>query len=77
MAVNRRHYDWLLIGATAYACALAELRLDRGKPESWAAGIVYAIGSSNGLFYTDASPRMRATEIGPAFGVSAGSAMIP
>ena len=23
MAVNRRHYDWLLIGATAYACALA------------------------------------------------------
>lgn len=61
-------------GRLLYACALAELRLDRGKPESWAAGIVYAIGSNNGLFYTDASPRMRATEIGPAFGVSAATA---
>lgn len=61
-------------GRLLYACGLAELHLDRGKPESWAAAIVYAIGSSNGLFFPDSHPHMRATEIGPAFGVSAATA---
>ena len=45
----------------------------RGKPEIWACGIVYALGTVNFLFDKSQSPHMRADELCAAFGVSQSS----
>ena len=45
----------------------------RGKPEIWACGIVYALGTVNFLFDRTQSPHMRADELCAAFGVSKSS----
>jgi hypothetical protein len=45
----------------------------RGKPEIWACGIVYALGTVNFLFDKSQSPHMRADELCAAFGVSKSS----
>ena len=42
----------------------------RGKPESWACAIVYALGTVNFLFDKSQTPYMRADELCAAFGVS-------
>ena len=55
------------------AAALARKRpspLVRGKPDIWACGIVYAIGSVNFLFDRSQTPHMRADDLCAAFGVS-------
>ena len=44
--------------------------LERGKLESWAAGIVYALGSVNFLFDPSQDPHLSAGEVCAAFGVS-------
>ena len=58
------------------AAVLARKRpspLDHGKPEVWACGIVYALGSANFLFDKTQTPHLRAEELCAAFGVSQGS----
>jgi hypothetical protein len=58
------------------AAALARKRpspLDHGKPEVWACGIVYALGSANFLFDSTQTPYMRAEDLCAAFGVSKSS----
>jgi len=58
------------------AAALARKRpspIARGKPEIWACGIVYALGTVNFLFDKSQSPHMRADELCAAFGVSQSS----
>jgi hypothetical protein len=58
------------------AAALARKRpspLARGKPEIWACGIVYALGTVNFLFDKSQTPHMRADELCAAFGVSQSS----
>ena len=41
----------------------------RGKPEIWACGIVYALGTVNFLFDKSQEPHLRADELCEAFGV--------
>ncbi len=58
------------------AAALARKRpspLLRGRPEVWACGIVYALGSVNFLFDKSQQPYLRADELCAAFGVSQSS----
>jgi hypothetical protein len=58
------------------AAALARKRpspLARGKPEIWACGIVYALGTVNFLFDASQKPHMRADALCAAFGVSQSS----
>jgi hypothetical protein len=43
----------------------------RGRPESWACGIVYAIGSANFLFDKSQTPHLTASQLCALFGVSA------
>ncbi len=55
------------------AAALARKRpspITRGKPEMWACGIVYAIGTANFLFDKSQTPHRRADELCRLFGVS-------
>ena len=59
------------------AAALARKRpspLLRGRPEMWACGIVYALGTVNFLFDQSQTPHLRADALGAAFGVSQSSA---
>lgn len=54
------------------AAALARKRpspLSRGKPEIWACGVVYAIGSVNSLFDSSQTPHMRPADLCQRFGV--------
>lgn len=44
--------------------------LDQGKPESWASGIVHAIGMVNFLDDPSFSPYMKSSQIAEVFGVS-------
>jgi len=58
------------------AAALARKRpspLGRGKPEIWACGIVYALGTVNFLFDKSQTPHLRADELCAAFGISQSS----
>jgi len=60
----------------ALAAALARKRpspLARGKPEVWACGIVYALGTVNFLFDKSEKPYLRADALCAAFGVSQSS----
>ena len=45
-----------------------------GKPNTWACGIVYAIGSTNFLFDRSQTPHMRAFELAEMFGISQSTA---
>ncbi len=45
-----------------------------GKPESWACGIVYALGQVNCLFDRSQTPSMSAQELAALFGVSSQTA---
>jgi Domain of unknown function (DUF6398) len=59
------------------AAALARKRpspLARGKPEIWACGIVYALGTVNFLFDASQTPHLRADALCAAFGVKQSSA---
>ncbi len=58
------------------AAALARKRptpLARGKPEVWACGILYALGTVNFLWDKSQAPHMRADELCKACGVSSAS----
>jgi hypothetical protein len=55
---------------TAALCRKRPSPLERGRPESWAAGIVYALGSVNFLFDPSQRPHLSAGAVCAAFGVS-------
>jgi hypothetical protein len=58
--------------ARQLAAALARKRpspMVRGKPEIWACGILYALGTVNYLFDKSQTPHMRPDELCNAFGV--------
>lgn len=62
--------------ARKLAAKLARKRpspLLRGRPEIWACGIVYALGTVNFMFDQSQEPHMRADELCAAFGVSKSS----
>ncbi len=44
--------------------------ISRGRPETWAAGIIHAVGMVNFLFDPSQEPHVRAAEIYGSFGVS-------
>jgi len=46
----------------------------RGRPNTWACGIVYAIGSNNFLFDKTQTPHMRAADMAEIFGISQSTA---
>lgn len=62
-------YNELCRELAAEACE-EELPLLTGKPEGWAAGIVYAIGRVNFLTDRDQSPHMTSKDIAKNMGVS-------
>ena len=45
-----------------------------GKPNTWACGIVYAVGSNNFLFDKSRTPHMRASDLAENFGLSQSTA---
>lgn len=47
--------------------------VNHGKPESWAAGVVYALGRVNFLDDPSQEPHMKSAEIAKGFGVSVGT----
>jgi len=51
------------------------LPVESGKPNSWASGIVYALGRVNFLHDPSQSPHMSSAEIAKGFGVSQGTMM--
>ncbi|MDX2256693.1 MAG: DUF6398 domain-containing protein [Pseudanabaenaceae cyanobacterium bins.39] len=55
---------------TAALCRKRPSPLTSGKANTWACGIVHAIGMVNFLFDTSQTPHMKATEIYQVFGVS-------
>lgn len=54
----------------AAAICLAKLPVRRGKPGSWAAGVIYALGRVNFLTDPSQEPHMKADEIAEGVGVS-------
>ncbi len=55
---------------TAALCRKRPSPLTRGKPESWACGIIYALGHTNFLFDKNMEPYVSAAELCEGFGVS-------
>ncbi|MFP4217161.1 MAG: DUF6398 domain-containing protein [Phycisphaerae bacterium] len=54
----------------ATAICAAKLPVRRGKPEGWAAGVVYALGQVNFLSDPSQDPHMKSEEIAQGIGVS-------
>ena len=50
-----------------------EIAIDRGRPTSWAAGVVHAAGYVNFLHDPSQSPHMTSSEISKGFGISQGT----
>lgn len=57
----------------AIELAELEITIDRGRPASWAAGIVHAAGYVNFLDDPSQSPHMTSSEIAKGFGISQGT----
>jgi hypothetical protein len=57
---------------TAALCRKRPSPLSKGKPNSWACGIIYALGFVNFLFDKNNEPYLSATELCEGFGISKG-----
>ncbi|GKT10808.1 DUF6398 domain-containing protein [Desulforhabdus sp. TSK] len=64
-------YATLARQAAAAFCRKRPSPLSHGKANSWACGIVYALGAVNFLFDKSQDPHMNATDLCNAFGLSA------
>ena len=62
-------YAQLSRQATAALCRMRPSLLERGRTDTWACGIVYALGSVNFLFDSSQAPYMNATDLCAGFGV--------
>lgn len=67
--LNEEYKNICLIAAETL-CLNNEEQLKKGKSLSWAAGIVHAIGSINGLFDAKGEPYIKALDLYKSFGVS-------
>lgn len=67
--LNEEYTNICLIAAETL-CLNNEEQLKKGKSLSWAAGIVHAIGSINGLFDSKEEPYIKALDLYKSFGVS-------
>jgi Domain of unknown function (DUF6398) len=67
-------YAQLCRRVAAALCRKRPSPLSQGKVETWACGIVYAIGSVNFLFDNSQTPHMSAGELCERFGVSKSTA---
>lgn len=63
-------YTQLARQLTAALCRKRPSPLSRGQPNSWACGIIYALGFVNFLFDKSNDPYLSATELCEGFGVS-------
>lgn len=63
-------YAQLARQMTAALCRKRPSPLSRGKPNTWACGIIYALGFVNFLFDKSHEPYLSATELCEGFGVS-------
>jgi hypothetical protein len=63
-------YAQLARQLTAALCRKRPSPLAKGKPNSWACGIIYALGFVNFLFDKSFEPHMSAAELCEGFGVS-------
>ena len=76
-AVCREHlsdeYAQLAHQATAALCRKRPSPLSSGRANSWACGIVYALGFVNFLFDKSQEPHLSAGELCAAFGVAQGT----
>jgi hypothetical protein len=63
-------YALLARQAAAALCRKRPSPLERGKVETWACGIIYAVGFVNFLFDKSQEPYMSATDLCSAFGVA-------
>ena len=63
-------YAHLARQATAALCRQRPSPLATGRVQTWACGIVYAVGFVNFLFDKSQTPSMRAADLCAAFGVS-------
>ena len=66
-------YAQLARQATAALCRKRPSPLSSGRVNSWACGVVYALGFVNFLFDKSQDPHMNATELCAAFGVAKGT----
>ena len=66
-------YAQLARQATAALCRKRPSPLSSGRVNSWACGVVYALGFVNFLFDKSEDPHMNATELCAAFGVAKGT----
>lgn len=66
-------YAQLARQATAALCRKRPSPLSSGRVDSWACGIVYALGFVNFLFDKSQEPHMSAAELCAAFGVAKGT----
>jgi len=69
-----QEYAQLARQATAALCRKRPSPLQSGRVDSWACGIVYALGFVNFLFDKSQEPHMSAAELCAAFGVAKGTA---
>lgn len=67
-------YRELLVHALEKLCRKRPSPLLSGRPKTWAAGIVYAIGQNNWIFDTHQPIHMTADDIASAFGVAKSTA---
>lgn len=63
-------YAQLARQLTAALCRKRSSPLSRGKPNSWACGIIYALGFVNFLFDKSQEPHLSATQLCEGFGIS-------
>lgn len=66
-------YAQLARQATAALCRKRPSPLSSGRVDSWACGVVYALGFVNFLFDKSQEPHMNAAELCAAFGVAKGT----
>jgi hypothetical protein len=66
-------YAQLARQATAALCRKRPSPLSSGRPESWACGIVHALGLVNFLYDKSQTPSMTAAELYEGFGVKPGT----
>jgi len=67
-------YNALSLQLLEKLCRKRPSPLMRGNPNTWACGIVYAIGSTNFLFDKSQKPHMRAGDLAEKFGLSPSTA---
>jgi|GEM_PF-1015216 len=67
-------YKDLCIHTLQKLCRKRSSPMSRGRVSTWAAGIIYAIGSVNFLFDKETEPYLSAADIGEYFGISKSTA---